>query len=82
VRESLAHIEAAGARAVGVVIALDRMERGTGALSAVDEVQQQMGLPVISIANLDDVVEFLGRDPAMARSLAAVRDYRDRYGSR
>ena len=82
VRESLAHIKAAGARAVGVVIALDRMERGTGALSAVDEVQQQMGLPVISIANLDDVVEFLGRDPAMARSLAAVRDYRDRYGSR
>ena len=63
-------------------VALDRMERGTGSLSAVDEVRQQMGLPVVSIANLDDVVEFLGRDPAMAGSLSAVRDYRERYGSR
>ncbi len=82
VRESLTHIAAAGAVAAGVVIALDRMERGTGALSAVDEVRQQMGLPVVSIANLDDIVEFLGHDPAMAERLAAVRDYRMKYGSR
>ena len=81
VRESLAHIEAARARAAGVVIALDRMERGTGTHSAVDEVRQQMGLPVVSIANLDDVVEYLGREAGMDEVVAAVRDYRERYGS-
>jgi orotate phosphoribosyltransferase len=81
VRESLTHIAAGGATAAGVVIALDRMERGTGELSAVDQVRQ-MGLPVVSIANLDDIVEYLGRDPAMAAPLAAVEKYRAQYGSR
>jgi orotate phosphoribosyltransferase len=82
VRESLTHIAAGGASAAGVVIALDRMERGTGAMSAVDEVRKQMGLPVVSIANLDDIVEYLAGDPAMAASLEAVEQYRVQYGSR
>ena len=82
VRESLTHIAAGGARAAGVVIALDRMERGTGALSAVEEVRSQMGLPVVSIANLDDIVDYLSNDPEMSASLAAVERYRALYGSR
>jgi orotate phosphoribosyltransferase len=82
VRESLTHIAAGGARAAGVVIALDRMERGTGAVSAVEEVRNQMGLPVVSIANLDDIVDYLSNDPGMAASLAAVEKYRALYGSR
>lgn len=82
VRESLTHIAAGGARAAGVVIALDRMERGTGALSAVEEVRSQMGLPVVSIANLDDIVDYLSNDPEMSASLAAVKRYRALYGSR
>jgi orotate phosphoribosyltransferase len=69
-------------RAAGVVIALDRMERGTGAVSAVEEVRDQMGLPVVSIANLDDIVDYLSNDPGMAASLAAVEKYRALYGSR
>ena len=81
-RESLTHIAAGGARAAGVVIALDRMERGTGAVSAVEEVRNQMGLPVVSIANLDDIVDYLSNDPGMAASLAAVEKYRALYGSR
>jgi orotate phosphoribosyltransferase len=82
VRESLTHIATGGARAAGVIIALDRMERGTGALSAVEEVRSQMGLPVVSIANLDDIVDYLSNDPMMSASLAAVERYRALYGSR
>jgi len=82
VRESLTHIAAGAATAAGVVIALDRMERGTGELSAVEEVRRQMGLQVISIANLDDIVQYLGRDPQMAAPLAEVEQYRAQYGSR
>lgn len=82
VRESLTHIAAGGARAAGVVIALDRMERGTGSVSAVEEVRNQMGLPVVSIANLDDIVDYLSNDPSMSASLAAVENYRAFYGSR
>ena len=82
VRESLTHIAAGGAAPAGVVIALDRMERGTGELSAVDEVRSKMGLEVISIANLDDIVEYLADDKTMATPLAAVEKYRAQYGSR
>jgi orotate phosphoribosyltransferase len=58
------------------------MERGTGALSAVEEVRSRMELPVVSIANLDDIVDYLSNDPAMSASLAAVEKYRALYGSK
>lgn len=80
VRESVAIIGAAGATPCGVAIALDRMERGTGELSAVQEVERHHGLPVVSIATLDDLVEFLQGDPALAPQLAAVNRYRQQYG--
>lgn len=80
VRESVALIQAAGATPSGVLIALDRQERGTGALSAVQEVTQNYGVPVTSIAGLADIVEFLRSAPGMADNLAAVLRYRDQYG--
>ena len=80
VRESVELIRAAGAAACGVLIALDRMERGSGNLSAVQEVRGRYNLPVISIATLDDLVGFLQADPRRARDLAAVARYRDAYG--
>jgi len=80
VRESIDIIARAGGTPCGVVIALDRMERGTGTLSAVQEVRETFGLPVASIATLDDLVEFLrGRD-GMARELQRVGLYRSQYG--
>jgi len=80
VRESIELIQAAGARPCGVVIALDRMERGQGELSAVQEVKHQYGLPVISIAALNDLLDYLhGRDE-LVQNLRAVESYRDRYG--
>lgn len=80
VRESVALIREAHAVPCGVVIALDRMERGTGELSATQEVTEQYGIPVVSVANLDDLVSYLRADPAMAEHLRAVDAYRERYG--
>jgi len=80
VRESIDLICAAGAEPCGVVIALDRMERGQGELSAVQEVQRNYGIPVVSIATLDDLLDYLQGEAEMKQKLAAVQSYRDRYG--
>lgn len=80
VRESVDIIRAAGARPAGVVIALDRMERGTTALSAVQEVEQSFAVPVISVACLDDLIGYLGASPELQQNLDAVRRYRAEYG--
>jgi orotate phosphoribosyltransferase len=81
VRESVELIRGAGARPAGVVIALDRMERGQGALSATQEVQQTFQIPVISIATLSDLVAYLSGQQQMARELQAVARYREEYGA-
>jgi orotate phosphoribosyltransferase len=80
VRESVDLIRASGAVACGVVVALDRMERGQGSLSAVQEVQQSLHLPVASIANLDDLLGYLRGRGEMARELQMVMRYRSKYG--
>ena len=81
VRESIEVIRSAGAQPCGVVIALDRMERGQGALSATQEVQRDFSIPVISIATLDDLLDYLRSDGGMVQNLSAVQSYRDRYGA-
>ena len=80
VRESVNLIRGSNAVPCGVVIALDRMERGSGALSAVQEVKQLYNIPVISIATLDDLVTFLKAEPRHVQHLAAVGRYREQYG--
>jgi len=80
VRESVALIRHHGAQPCAVAIALDRMERGSAALSATEEVVRSFGIPVVAIANLDDLVAFVAAEPGLARHLDAVRAYRDRYG--
>jgi len=80
VRESIELIRAEGATPCGVVIALDRMERGQGELSAVQEVQRNYGIPVVSIATLDDLLGYLHEHAEMVQNLQAVQSYRDRYG--
>jgi len=81
VRQSIALIRAAGAQPCGLTIALDRMERGAGERSAVQEVEAEYGLPVISIANLDDLVSYLQEDADRHVELGAVQRYRERYGA-
>jgi orotate phosphoribosyltransferase len=80
VRESMEVIRAAGAQPMGVVIALDRQERGAGERSAVAEVQDLFGLPVFSIVTLDDLIEFLDISGSDSALCDAVRTYRSRYG--
>jgi orotate phosphoribosyltransferase len=80
IRESEALIGAAGAEPAGVLIALDRQERGRGERSAVQEVEESMGVPVVSIIGLDDLIEHLGSESGFGPQLAAVAAYRDAYG--
>lgn len=81
VRESVELIEAEGAAPCGVAIAIDRQEKGLGELSAVQEVEMNMKLPVCSIANLDTLLVYLRNHPAMAHNLQAINAYKLNYGS-
>lgn len=80
VRESVELIRAAGATPAGVVIALDRQERGQGLLSATQEVENNYGIPVVSVARLADLIEYLSESADLQSKLAAVRAYREQYG--
>ena len=80
VRESVNIIAREEAALAGVVIALDRMERGQGELSAVQEVNLAYGVPVISVARLDDLIDYLSGSPELAGKLSAVAAYREEYG--
>jgi len=80
VRESFDLIEGHGAIVAGVVISLDRMERGQGNLSAVREIEKRHGIPVIPIASLDDLMSWLEGHAEFRQNLDAIRDYRKIYG--
>jgi orotate phosphoribosyltransferase len=80
VRESVELIRAAGATPAGVLIALDRQERGLGELSAVQEVQRDYGIPVIAVAGLGDLMAYLEHHPEFSTHRAAVARYREQYG--
>ncbi len=80
--ESVAIITAAGAVPAGVVIALDRQERGQDERSAASEIFVRFGVPVVSIIALDDIVDYLQADPTQSTTLAAINAYRATYGVR
>lgn len=80
VRESVEIIRAAGAEPAGVIIALDRQERGQGELSAIQEVQAEHNIPVLNIISLNDLLGYLKDSPALAEHLPAVQAYRDEFG--
>jgi len=80
VREAYQLILAAGAEVAGLVISLDRQERGQGALSAVQELKQSLGIPVISIIRLNDLIDTLEDSVDYQEYLQPVLDYRKEYG--
>jgi len=80
-RESVTIIRAAGAVPAAAAISLDRQERGTGRLSAIQEIEQELGLKVISIVSLENLLEYLENDADMESELQRLRDYRDSYGA-
>lgn len=80
VREAYQLICAAGAEVAGLVISLDRQERGQGPASAVQELQQALGIPVLSIVGLNDLITTLEETSEYEKYLQPVLDYRQKYG--
>ena len=80
-REAIDLIRTEGATPAGVLIAFDRMEKGRGELSAVQELARDYGLPVIAIATLDDLMRFIAAEPELSPRLAEVEAYRAAYGA-
>jgi len=80
VREAYQIIAGAGAEIAGLVISLDRQERGQGAYSAVQELKQSLGIPVISIVQLDDLINILEESSEYEQYLEPVLAYRKQYG--
>ncbi|KPW74881.1 Orotate phosphoribosyltransferase [Pseudomonas syringae pv. coriandricola] len=80
IREVMQIIKDQNATAAGVLIALNRQERGNGELSAIQEVERDFGIPVVSIVSLNQVLEFLADDPQLKQHLPAVEAYRVQYG--
>lgn len=81
VRESLDIIEHNNATAAGVLIALDRQERGEGTLSAIQELEQKHELPVASIISLDNLIEYLADQDDMQSAVERIAAYRKQYGA-
>ncbi len=80
VREAYQIISATGAEVAGLVISLDRQERGQGRLSAVQELKQSLGIPVISIIRLNDLIDTLEESTEYEQYLEPVLEYRREYG--
>lgn len=84
IRESMEIIKSHGAQLSGVLIALDRQEKGQGELSAIQEVERDFGTEVISIVTLDDVITYLEEkvvdQPELNDSLLRIKNYREHYG--
>jgi len=82
VREAIQLIKAQGAEPTGIIVALDRMEKGRqGDQSAIQEIEHEFGIPVISIITLNDIIDYLAeREHEYAEILNAMRQYRSQYG--
>lgn len=80
IRESMEIIEANQAQLAGVLIALNRKEKGKGDLSAIQEVERDYGCQVFSIVDFDDLLAFIEKNPTYAPHLDAMRAYREQYG--
>jgi orotate phosphoribosyltransferase len=80
IRESMDIIAAANAKPAGVIIALDRQEKGTGELSAIQEVEQQYNIPVLSIVKLEHLITYIENNGEFTQYLEKVKAYREQYG--
>ena len=80
IRESMEIIQANQAELAGVLIALNRKEKGKGELSAIQEVERDYGCKVFSIVDFDDLVQFIEKSPEYAPFLPAMKAYREQYG--
>lgn len=82
VREVMTLLDEHGAKAAGILVALDRQEKGSGELSAIQEIERDYGIPVLSLINLQQIIDYLDAEnsPMLNDHLEAIQAYRDRYG--
>jgi len=80
IREVMSIIKSAGAQPAAVLIGLNRQEKGQGDLSAIQEVEKTFGIPVVSIINLNHIIDYLESQPDQANMVAKIRTYRATYG--
>jgi len=82
IRETMEIIAAAGATAAGVVVAMDRQEKGKGELSAIQEIEKEFSIPVISIINLQQIINYLEQknDSVLEEYLDSMKEYQSKYG--
>jgi orotate phosphoribosyltransferase len=80
VREVMSIIESEGAKPAAVLIGLNRQEKGKGELSAIQEVEREYSIPVVSIVSLEDIVIFLEEQPDTETMVKNIREYRREYG--
>ena len=80
IREVMEILDASGATCAGIVVAVDRQERGRGELSAIQEVERDFGVPVLSIIGFDQIIEYVEQTGRHAEHLDAIRGYREEHG--
>jgi orotate phosphoribosyltransferase len=80
IREVMEILDAAGATCAGIVVAVDRQERGRGELSAIQEVERDFGVRVLSIIGFDQIIEYVEQTGRHAEHLDAIRGYREEHG--
>lgn len=80
IREVMEMVDSAGATAAGVVIGLDRKEKGKSELSAIQEVERDFSIPVVGIVDIGDLIAYLNAKPENGDLIAAIESYRQQYG--
>jgi orotate phosphoribosyltransferase len=80
IREVMELVDEAGAQVAGILVAVDRQERGRGDLSAIQEVERDFGVEVLSIIQFDQIIEYVEETGRHAEHLAAIRGYREEFG--
>src|SRR5690606_32192208 len=82
IREVMQLLRAAYATPAGILVAVDRQERGTGELSAIQEIEKEFHIPVISLINMTQIIDYLKmqQDESLKEFLHPIREYRQRYG--
>ena len=80
IREVMEIVDQAGAEAAGVVIGLDRKEKGKSEFSAIQEVEKQFSIPVVGIVDIDDILTYLKDKPESGELVASIESYRQEYG--
>ena len=80
IREVMEIVDQAGAKAAGVVIGLDRKEKGKSELSAIQEVEKQFAIPVVGIVDIDDILSYLKDKSESGELVASIENYRQEYG--